>query len=311
MTSAITISPEVKNAATQIILSEGDIKVIEVLNIKRDETLALVQKLLAAADIKDPLALPANYIESEAFSKTVEKNISPEQKEKLLNTLKTRFEKNMNRHENINWIDVEIRLNEANQEKLWSLNEMEKTGGEPDVICRIEDTGEYEFWDFSAESPTKRRNLCYDRIGEKINRKKEIKQMEDEACYYENSKRMVSADLRTPSKKEIAILKKNAETRRFKEAKKRQDREKGNAIDIATFMGLGGILNEYQYKILRHFGTFDKNSESWIVPVQDMEKGFGRFCKNTTTECRNAMEWESPHTETYNATRGFRGWLVI
>jgi Protein of unknown function (DUF4256) len=298
MTPTITISPEVKTAAAQIILSEGDIKIIEVLNTKRDETLALVQKLLAAADIKDTLALSVNYIESEAFSKTVEKTISPEQKEKLLSTLKTRFEKNINRHENINWIDVETRLNEANQEKLWSLNEMEKTGGKPDVIYHIENTGEYEFWDFSAESPTKRRNLCYDRIGEKINREKETEQMEKERMDYERLKRY---GVSISPKKNVSRPK----------PKEKQDRKKGNAIDIATFMSLGGILNEYQYKTLRHFGTFDKNSESWIVPTKGMEPRFGAFCRSITIEDGNVMTWSSTYAKTYSPTRGFRGWLRV
>src|SRR5256886_6969659 len=94
------------------------------------------------------------------------KNLSPEQREELLRALKARFEKNMNRHKGLEWAKVQARL-EANTEKLWSLNEMETTGGEPDVVVPIatgndKKTGEYIFYDCSAESPKDRRSLCYD-----------------------------------------------------------------------------------------------------------------------------------------------------
>ena len=95
------------------------------------------------------------------MSKT-KKELSPEQHAELLETLKVRFEKNMNRHQNIEWAKVEAKL-EANPEKLWSLNEMENTGGEPDVIEFDKETGKYIFYDCSAESPTNRRSVCYDR----------------------------------------------------------------------------------------------------------------------------------------------------
>jgi hypothetical protein len=88
--------------------------------------------------------------------------LSPKQYEVLLEVLKTRFEKNMSRHKGLDWGKVQARL-EANVEKLWSLNEMERTGGEPDVVGRDEKTGEYIFYDCSAESPNDRRSLCYDR----------------------------------------------------------------------------------------------------------------------------------------------------
>lgn len=88
--------------------------------------------------------------------------LSSDQRENLLKTLKTRFEKNMNRHQNLNWTEIQSSL-EANPEKMWSLNEMENTGGEPDVIGRDPMTGEYIFYDCSAESPKERRNVCYDR----------------------------------------------------------------------------------------------------------------------------------------------------
>jgi hypothetical protein len=90
----------------------------------------------------------------------------------LLSTLKTRFEKNMNRHKSIEWAKVQTKL-EANEEKLGSLNEMERTGGEPDVVGHDKHTGEYIFFDCSAESPKGRRSLCYDR--EALNSRKENK----------------------------------------------------------------------------------------------------------------------------------------
>jgi Protein of unknown function (DUF4256) len=88
--------------------------------------------------------------------------LSKKQREELLTTLKARFEKNMNRHRNLDWTEVLARL-EANPEKLRSLHEMERTGGEPDVVGHDKKTGEYIFYDCSTESPTGRRNLCYDR----------------------------------------------------------------------------------------------------------------------------------------------------
>ncbi|KON90123.1 hypothetical protein AF332_27200 [Sporosarcina globispora] len=90
------------------------------------------------------------------------KELSPEQREKLLKTLKARFEKNMHRHESMEWADVQAKL-EDNPEKLWSLNEMEGTGGEPDVVGHDEETGEYIFYDCTVESPKGRRSVCYDR----------------------------------------------------------------------------------------------------------------------------------------------------
>lgn len=107
------------------------------------------------------------------------KKLSSSQSEELLKTLKARFEKNMNRHNGIAWTKVQTKL-EADSEKLWSLNEMEKTGGEPDVVGfdnmpagTQEKTGEYIFYDCSAESPKERRNLCYDRAA--LESRKEFK----------------------------------------------------------------------------------------------------------------------------------------
>jgi hypothetical protein len=90
------------------------------------------------------------------------KKLSPEQREELLRTLQARFEKNMNRHQGLEWAKVKARL-EANAEKLWSLHEMERTGGEPDVVGHNKKTGEYILYDCSAESPNGRRSVCYDR----------------------------------------------------------------------------------------------------------------------------------------------------
>ena len=90
------------------------------------------------------------------------KELSPEQREELLRALKARFEKNMNRHKGLEWAKLQVRL-EPNTEKLWSLNEMERTGGEPDVVGHDKKTGEYIFYDCSAESPKGRRSVCYDR----------------------------------------------------------------------------------------------------------------------------------------------------
>lgn len=90
------------------------------------------------------------------------KGMKAKQREELLHALEARFEKNMNRHQGLQWANIQTRL-EANPEKLWSLNEMERTGGEPDVVGYDKKTGEYVFYDCSAESPTGRRSLCYDR----------------------------------------------------------------------------------------------------------------------------------------------------
>jgi hypothetical protein len=90
------------------------------------------------------------------------KVLAPEQRIELLRVLKARFEKNMNRHKGLEWAKVQAKL-EANTEKLWSLNEMERTGGEPDVVGHDKKMGEYIFYDCSAESPKGRRSVCYDR----------------------------------------------------------------------------------------------------------------------------------------------------
>ena len=100
------------------------------------------------------------------------KELSKKQSEELLNTLKVRFEKNMNRHKGFEWAKVQVKL-ESNDKKLWSLYEMERTGGEPDVVGYDKKRGEYIFYDCSTESPTGRRSFCYDR--EALDSRKEHK----------------------------------------------------------------------------------------------------------------------------------------
>jgi len=90
------------------------------------------------------------------------KELSPEQRDELVGILKTRFEKNMNRHHDLKWTDIQARLDEY-PEKLWSLNEMERTGGEPDMVGQDPSSGEYIFFDCSPETPNERRNICYER----------------------------------------------------------------------------------------------------------------------------------------------------
>ena len=100
------------------------------------------------------------------------KDMKAKQREELLRALKARFEKNMNRHKGLDWAKAQAKL-EANTENLWSLNEMERTGGEPDVVGYDKKTGEFIFYDCSAESPKGRRSVCYDR--EALEARKEFK----------------------------------------------------------------------------------------------------------------------------------------
>ena len=107
-----------------------------------------------------------------ARAQSAKKELSAKQREQLLRALKARFEKNMSRHQGVEWAKVQARL-EANPAQLWSLNEMEGTAGEPDVVGLDQKTGEYIFYDCSAESPKGRRSLCYDR--EALDSRKENK----------------------------------------------------------------------------------------------------------------------------------------
>ena len=99
------------------------------------------------------------------MAKENEKALLPDERKALLSVLKTRFEKNMSRHKGLDWTPIQAKL-EGNPGKLWSLHEMERTGGEPDVVGHDQATGEYIFYDCSAESPKGRRSVCYDREGQ-------------------------------------------------------------------------------------------------------------------------------------------------
>lgn len=105
-------------------------------------------------------------------AKGVKKALSSDERKELLSALRVRFAKNMNRHQGLDWAEIEARLS-ANPEKLWCLNEMERTGGEPDVVGHDIKTGEYIFYDCSSESPKGRRSVCYDR--EALDSRKEHK----------------------------------------------------------------------------------------------------------------------------------------
>jgi hypothetical protein len=103
----------------------------------------------------------------------IKKTMTSEKREELFGVLKARFEENMNRHRDIEWVKVKSKL-ETNTEKLWSLNEMERTGGEPDVVSMDKKTGEYIFFDCSPETPKDRRNICYDGQGQKEREKQGV-----------------------------------------------------------------------------------------------------------------------------------------
>ena len=183
------------------------------------------------------------------------KDLTPEQRKELLGALKARFEKNMNRHKGLAWTDVQAKL-DAHAEKLWSLSEMEKTGGEPDVVGHDKKTGEYLFYDCSAESPKGRRSLCYDR--EALDGRKENK-------------------------------------------------PKGNAVEMASAMGLD-LLTEEQYRELQTLGEFDTKTSSWVkTPPAVRKLGGSLFCDrrfNTVFTYHNGAE-------SYYAARAFRGWLRV
>ena len=183
------------------------------------------------------------------------KELSPERRKELTGGLKARFEKTMNRHKGLEWADVQAKL-EANPEKLWSLNEMERTGGEPDVVGYDKKTGEYIFYDCSPESPKDRRSLCYDR--EALESRKENK-------------------------------------------------PKGNAMDIAAAMGIE-LLTEEQYRELQKLGSFDTKTSSWVKTPSAIRKlGGALFCDrrfDTVFVYHNGAE-------SYYAARAFRGSLRV
>jgi hypothetical protein len=183
------------------------------------------------------------------------KELSPVQREELLSALKARFEKNVNRHKDLEWAQVEAKL-ETNPGKLWSLNEMERSGGEPDLVGYDKKTGEYIFYDCSPESPKDRRSLCYDR--EALDSRKENK-------------------------------------------------PKGNAVDMATAMGIE-LLTEEQYRELQKLGKFDTKTSSWIKTPSAVRKlGGALFCDrrfDTVFVYHNGAE-------AYYAARAFRGLLRV
>jgi hypothetical protein len=183
------------------------------------------------------------------------KELSPEQRKELLAALKARFEKSMNRHKGLEWAKVQGKL-EGNPEKLWSLNEMERTGGEPDVVGQDKKTGEYIFYDCSPESPKGRRSLCYDRAA-------------------------------LESRKE--------------------NKPKGNAMDMADAMGLE-LLTEEQYRELQKLGNFDTKTSSWVKTPSNVRKlGGALFCDrrfDTVFVYHNGAE-------SYYAARAFRGSLRV
>ncbi len=183
------------------------------------------------------------------------KELSPEQHKELLGTLKARFEKNMNRHNGLEWDNAQAKL-EASTEKLWSLSEMERTGGDPDVVGHDRKTGEYIFYDCSAESPKGRRSLCYDR--EALDSRKENK-------------------------------------------------PKGNAMDMASAMGIE-LLTEEQYRGLQKLGEFDTKTSSWVKTPSGIRKlGGALFCDrrfDTVFVYHNGAE-------SYYAARAFRGSLRV
>jgi hypothetical protein len=188
-------------------------------------------------------------------SKSKKKELSAEQRKELVTALKARFEKNMNRHKGLEWASVQAKL-EPNAEKLWSVNEMERTGGEPDVVGHDKKTGEYIFYDCSPESPKDRRSLCYDR--EALDSRKENK-------------------------------------------------PKGNAIDMAAAMGIE-LLTEEQYRGLQKLGEFDTKTSSWVnTPSAVRKLGGALFCDR-----RFDMVFVYHNgAESYYAGRAFRGSLRV
>lgn len=191
------------------------------------------------------------------YSMTIQtkKKLSTTEQETLLKILKSRFKKYVDRHKDLRWEQVETKL-KADTQKLWSLHQMEITGGEPDVIGYDKKSDEFIFIDCSPESPKERRSLCYDR--------------------------------------------KAWESRKA-------NRPKGNAMDIASEMGIE-LLSEEQYRELQKLGSFDTKTSSWLkTPVEIRKlKGaiFGDFRFDTVFVYHNGVE-------SYYAGRGFRGVLKI
>lgn len=164
------ISPEVRIAAAQAVLSEGDIEVTEVLRDRREETLALVQRLLSSAGIEVTFSSPEidepQNVEIEMSKQSsavaeIKKELTPEQQKELFSNLKKNFEANMNLHPGMNWAEVEDKLKNSPAATLVTLNKMWERGGEPTVTDFDKKTGKYRFDDCSADSPQVGRNTNY------------------------------------------------------------------------------------------------------------------------------------------------------
>ena len=187
----------------------------------------------------------------------IDLEVSPDQREELLKTWKVRFEKNMNRHKGLAWSKIQAKL-EAHPEKLSSLNAMESTGGEPDVVGFDKKTGEYIFYDCSAESPKGRRSMCYDGEAQKEREKKGV-------------------------------------------------HPAGNAMDLATAMGIE-LLTEEEYRSLQQLGNFDTKTESWVKTPADIRKlGGALFCDR---RYGHVFVFHNSAPSFY-AARGFRGSLRV
>jgi len=184
-------------------------------------------------------------------------DLSPEQRENLLKSLQVRFEKNMNRHKGLEWSKIQAKL-EAHPEKLSSLNVMEITGGEPDVVGYDKKTGEYIIYDCSVQSPEGRRSICYDREAQEEREKKGV-------------------------------------------------HPAGNAVDLATAMGIE-LLNEDQYRELQKLGEFDTKTESWIQTPTDIRELGGAIFADRRYGHIFVFHNSAP---SFYAARGFRGLLRI
>ena len=183
------------------------------------------------------------------------KTLGAKQRDELLERLRARFEANKHRHEGIQWESVRARL-DARPDKLSCLGELERTGGEPDVVGHDKKTGEYHFVDCSAESPTGRRSLCYDRQ---------------------------ALDAR------------------------KENKPKGNAVEMATAMG-AGLLTEEQYRRLQALGACDTKTSSWLQTPPEIRKLggaiFGDYRYGTVFVYHNGAD-------SYYAARGFRCSLAV
>jgi len=213
------------------------------------------------------------------MTKSNKKELSKEHRGELLRILKTRFEKNMNRHKGLEWAKVQAKL-EANTDKLWSLNEMEITGGEPDVVGYDKKTnatagqaGEYIFYDCSAESPNGRRSVCYDR--EALESRKEHKP--------KNSAIDMAADMG------IEIL--NEEQYR-----------------VLQKLGKSASPARSESSETRRAGGFDMKTSSWLKTPSEIRKLGGAIFGDW--RYGNVFVYHNG-AESYYAARGFRGLLRV